>query len=47
MVVIDPMPLEQPIKLTAAEARVLGALVEKEVTTPEYYPLTLNALINA
>jgi hypothetical protein len=41
------MPPEQPIKLTAAEARVLGALVEKEVTTPEYYPLTLNALINA
>jgi hypothetical protein len=41
------MPLEQPIKLTAAEARVLGALVEKEITTPEYYPLSLNALINA
>ena len=41
------MPPEQPIKLTAPEARVLGALVEKEVTTPEYYPLTLNALINA
>ena len=38
---------EQPIKLTAPEARVLGSLVEKEVTTPEYYPLTLNALINA
>ncbi len=33
--------------LTAAEARVLGALVEKEVTTPDYYPLSLNALINA
>jgi hypothetical protein len=33
--------------LTAAQARVLGALVEKEVTTPEYYPLSLNALINA
>jgi uncharacterized protein YceH (UPF0502 family) len=29
------------------QARVLGALVEKEVTTPEYYPLSLNALINA
>jgi hypothetical protein len=41
------MPPGQPIKLTAAEARLLGALVEKEVTTPEYYPLTLNALINA
>jgi uncharacterized protein len=37
----------QPIKLTAAEARVLGALVEKEVTTPDYYPLTMNSLINA
>ena len=33
--------------LTRAQARVLGALVEKEVTTPEYYPLSLNALINA
>jgi len=36
-----------PIVLTAVQARVLGALVEKEVTTPEYYPLSLNALINA
>lgn len=36
-----------PIKLTTAEARVLGCLVEKEVTTPDYYPLTMNALINA
>lgn len=33
--------------LTAAQARVLGALVEKEVTTPDYYPLSLNALMNA
>ena len=40
------MPTD-PIVLTAAEARVLGALVEKEVTTPDYYPLSLNALINA
>src|SRR5215831_6719136 len=39
--------LTEPIKLTAAEARVLGALVEKEVTTPDYYPLTMNGLINA
>jgi uncharacterized protein len=37
----------EPIKLTPAEARVLGALIEKEVTTPDYYPLTLNALMNA
>lgn len=41
------MPIDQPIILTTAEARVLGALVEKEVTTPDYYPLSLNALINA
>jgi len=33
--------------LSAVEARVLGALVEKDVTTPEYYPLSLNALVNA
>lgn len=33
--------------LTAGEARVLGALIEKQLTTPEYYPLTLNALIAA
>ena len=37
----------EPIKLTVAEGRVLGALIEKEVTTPDYYPLTINALINA
>ena len=35
------------IVLNPVEARVLGALVEKEVTTPEYYPLSLNALMNA
>ena len=33
--------------LDAAEVRVLGCLVEKEAATPEYYPLTLNALLNA
>jgi uncharacterized protein YceH (UPF0502 family) len=33
--------------LNAAEARVLGALVEKDITTPDYYPLSLNALVNA
>ncbi|MFH0879092.1 MAG: YceH family protein [Lentisphaerota bacterium] len=33
--------------LTAEEIRVLGCLVEKEVTTPDYYPMTLNALVNA
>ncbi|MGZ4854433.1 MAG: YceH family protein, partial [Candidatus Angelobacter sp.] len=35
------------IVLNSAEARVLGALVEKDITTPDYYPLSLNALINA
>lgn len=40
------MPTET-IVLTAPQARVLGSLVEKEVTTPDYYPLSLNALINA
>ena len=35
------------ILLTAEETRVLGCLLEKEVTTPAYYPITLNALVNA
>jgi uncharacterized protein YceH (UPF0502 family) len=35
------------IELTPPEARVLGCLLEKEVTTPEQYPLSLNALVNA
>ena len=35
------------IILNEIEGRVLGALVEKEITTPEYYPLSLNALVNA
>lgn len=39
--------MPDPIALTAAEARVLGALVEKQATTPEYFPLSLNALVNA
>lgn len=34
-------------ELQTAEARVLGALMEKEATTPDYYPLSLNALTNA
>lgn len=33
--------------LTAEESRVLGCLVEKSYTTPDYYPMTVNALINA
>ena len=35
------------IILTDVEARVLGCLIEKEITTPEYYPLSLNALLHA
>jgi uncharacterized protein YceH (UPF0502 family) len=34
-------------ELNAIEARVLGALIEKDITTPDYYPLSLNALVNA
>src|ERR1043165_6073927 len=34
-------------QLDAVEARVLGSLLEKEIATPEYYPLSLNALVNA
>jgi uncharacterized protein YceH (UPF0502 family) len=36
-----------PILINQNEARVLGSLVEKQLTTPEYYPLTLNALTAA
>src|SRR5881396_2646587 len=35
------------ILLNEVECRVLGSLIEKEITTPEYYPLSLNALVNA
>jgi hypothetical protein len=35
------------ITLTGNEVRVLGSLIEKDITTPEYYPLSLNALMNA
>ena len=34
-------------RLTDVEARVLGSLIEKEMTTPDYYPMSLNALTNA
>lgn len=33
--------------LSEIETRVLGALIEKDITTPDYYPLSLNALVNA
>jgi hypothetical protein len=35
------------LSLTENEIRVLGSLIEKDITTPEYYPLSLNALVNA
>ncbi|MBL8206534.1 MAG: YceH family protein [Blastocatellia bacterium] len=35
------------VTLNEYEVRVLGALVEKKITTPEYYPLTLNSILNA
>lgn len=35
------------LKLTLHETRVIGCLIEKEITTPEQYPLSLNALTNA
>lgn len=40
--------MDEPLPpLNAAEARVLGSLIEKQISTPDYYPLTLNALTNA
>ncbi|MBM3735426.1 MAG: DUF480 domain-containing protein [Acidobacteria bacterium] len=36
-----------PLELTPEEARVLGSLIEKDMATPEYYPMSLNALTNA
>src|SRR5205823_9727447 len=36
-----------PLQLTDVEVRVLGSLIEKDITTPDYYPLSLNALVNA
>jgi uncharacterized protein YceH (UPF0502 family) len=35
------------VLLNEVECRVLGSLIEKEISTPEYYPLSLNALVNA
>jgi uncharacterized protein len=36
-----------PVELNALEARVIGCLIEKSLTTPDQYPLSLNALTNA
>ncbi len=41
------MPEETALNLTEIEIRVLGSLIEKDITTPDYYPLSLNALVNA
>jgi uncharacterized protein len=41
---VDPL---KEILLTDIEVRVLGSLIEKDITTPDYYPLSLNALVNA
>ena len=35
------------LQLTPTEVRVLGSLIEKDITTPDYYPLSLNSLVNA
>ena len=36
-----------PLELSALEARVVGCLIEKQIATPDQYPLSLNALVNA
>jgi uncharacterized protein YceH (UPF0502 family) len=43
----NPVPHEEPALLNAIEARVLGSLMEKQLTTPDQYPLTLNSLLLA
>lgn len=43
----EPPHLAPAMALDPVQVRVLGALVEKQHTTPEYYPLTLNALVSA
>jgi uncharacterized protein YceH (UPF0502 family) len=47
MLTDDVPPARLPRPLDTIEIRVLGALLEKQQTTPEYYPLTLNALVAA
>lgn len=39
--------MQMTMPINDVETRILGALIEKELTTPEYYPLTLNSLTNA
>ena len=38
---------QELVVLNFEETRVLGSLIEKELTTPEYYPLTFNSLVSA
>src|SRR5262245_33889009 len=45
--ILDRGVLIVKLELNDAEVRVLGALIEKEITTPDYYPLSLNALVAA
>jgi len=44
---MSTQPNDTQAMLNEVEVRVLGSLIEKQVTTPEYYPLTLNALTQA
>src|ERR1700756_4440945 len=44
---VEPYTGKMDLQLDGPEARVLGSLLEKEIATPEYYPLSLNALVNA
>ncbi len=44
---LTPEPAAVEAMLTFEEARVLGCMLEKEVTTPDYYPMTLNSLVTA
>lgn len=43
----DRNEMSAEIELSEIEVRVLGSLIEKDITTPDYYPLSLNALVNA
>jgi uncharacterized protein YceH (UPF0502 family) len=43
----QPAEYRMPIELTVNEARVIGCLIEKQIATPDQYPLSLNALTNA
>jgi len=44
---MSPVKDAMTFQLSEIESRILGSLIEKDITTPEYYPLSLNALVNA